>query len=57
MAFASLAFLTSAVAAYLAIRRRGGGARAEVFAERCFLLGLVLLTVAVLVITFEIRGR
>jgi hypothetical protein len=57
VAVATLAFLTSAVTAYFAIRRRGNGARFEIFAEWCFLIGLVLLTVAVLVITFEIRGR
>ena len=57
VAFASLAFLTSSVTAYFAIRKRGQGARFELFAEWCFLLGLVLLTVAVLVIAFEIRAR
>jgi hypothetical protein len=57
VAFASLSFLTSSVAAYWAIRRRSKGVAAEIFAEWCFLLGLVLLTVAVIAITFEIRGR
>ena len=57
VAFASLAFLTSAVTAYFAIRRSRKGARFEIFAEWCFLLGLVLLTIAVIVITFEIRAR
>lgn len=57
VAFASLAFLASAVAAYLAIRRRSKGAPFETFAEWCFLGGLVLLTFAVIVITFEIRTR
>ena len=57
VAFASLAFLTSSLTAYFAIRTRGRGARFEIFAEWCFLLGLVLLTVAVVVITFEIRAR
>jgi len=57
VAIASLAFLTSAVTAYLAIRRANKAARLEVFAERCFLTGLVLLTVAVLVITVEIQLR
>jgi len=57
VAFASLAFLTSALTAYFAIRRNRRGARFEIFAEWCFLAGLVLLTVAVIVITFEIRAR
>jgi hypothetical protein len=57
VAFSSLAFLSSAFTAYFAIRRRNKGAAFEIFAEWCFLGGLVLLTGAVIVIALEIRTR
>ncbi|MES1183744.1 MAG: hypothetical protein ABUL60_08000 [Myxococcales bacterium] len=57
VAFASLAFLSSSISAYFAIRRRNAIAKFEIFAEWCFLAGLVLLTFAVIVIAFEIRAR
>lgn len=57
VAIASLSFLSSAFAAYFAIRRAAKAARLEVLAERCFLSGLVLLTFAVVVIAVEIQTR
>ncbi len=55
VAVASLAFLVSSFCAYFAIRASGAAQRLENVAERFFLAGLVLVTVAVIVIAFEIR--
>lgn len=56
VATASVAFLTSAICAYVSIRNGRGSRRAELIAEGCFLGGLVLLTVAGFFIAIELPG-
>ena len=60
VAVASLALSDQRLHGRLAIRGTAGARRAEryeLLAERCFLAGLVLLTVAVIIITIEIRMK